>query len=65
MTKYVFTVWSGDIETMELCNFEGVFETRERAEEFVERCQATIVKDNDNYYYNSCEVYEIRQDILR
>ena len=62
MKKYVYIVMSGNIDDMELNNFEGVFETETKAEEYVEHCEATIVKDNDNYYYNSCEVYEIRKE---
>lgn len=57
------TLWivlSGLVEDMELTNFEGVFSTFEKAEAYVKRCNAELAEDGN--YYNSAEIYFIREE---
>ena len=63
MGRIVWIVMSGLVEDMDFTNFEGVFADYDKAKEYVEKCNA--IMSNDGYFYNSAEIYDIRQEKVR
>lgn len=59
MGRFVWVVISGLVEDMEFNTLENVFGSYDDAKAYVEKCDAVMAEDG--YFYNSSEVYDLRQ----